>query len=1165
MLRVVASERVEPLVEDLARELADRPADPMTPEWIAVGSDGLERWLRLELARHLGADTGRSDGVAANILMTRPGTLRTAVVLAGTDQPEHDPWLPNQLVWAVLETLRAHGPGDERLAVLVDESARSVHRRASQIASRFAAYHLYRPEMIRRWLAGDDVDASGAPLPPGQSWQPYLWRMVREHVGVQSPAERLTRGLDIVRSDPSALVMGDTMLPPRLVFFGPSLLPTGAGFLEVAEAVAEHRDVLVYVIEPSATLSEVLRSRSGEIVARYDRSHDVSARTARHPLLRSWGRLQRETALLLADQPLVTIEPDSPRQDTLLHTLQSQIRANDEPAGAFVHRVDDDSISLHRCFGPTRQVEALKDVLLGLLADPTSTLTEDDIIVACPSLETFAPLLKAHFGPSATSRVGFSGDESPLLRYRITGLPSGLDNPVTEGLLAALHVVGGRFEVDDVTDLLALPAVTNRFRWTQEHLERMNGWLDDTNVRWGIDGEHRAGFDMPSDVASYTWRSALDQLIMGTAVRSASEVTVGDTVPVALAADDPELLGQLAAVLGRLEHLVHLGREPRPVSEWFDIVVDLMDRLLSPDPSAEWQSDSTRRQLLRLVDGSRLATSGNEAGRGRRPDPSPVPIGFGEFVEMFEDVVAEQRGRSDFFRGGVTVTTLNALRNVPAKVVCVLGADQGAFTSGGVDSDDLIGTNPRLGDRDPRAEVRQTLLDALLAARERFIVFSDGTDVRTNTVIPAAVVVSELLDTIDATCAALPAPDPAADRGGRRPRSVSERITIEHPRQPFDESYFDEEAAPGRSFSRASLAAAEQRRRRTTTGGDAHDGDRGLFDVVLTNPVVDTSAELDLEALRGLVRDSTAVFLHDGLGIRLPGEVDVRSTELPLEGDALDDWKLGTQLLEVLADGISPEGWLEKQVGLGNVPPLALARERIDRLVSEASDIVDTATARGVETGRQGAVPIEIDLDDGRRLTGRVRVAPTPDGADTNGERRLVSSMSFSRTRHSQMLTTWIDLLALVATDDSAPWEAIIINRPAKPTKKDPAPAPVVRHVHSGDLDSVTAKTTLTMLAQMYDSAVRRPVPLFPDVFGPDPDVPPRPDDWRSRVRQLSSEVEFVYGDIPLWELTRLTAEGHRLIPSGMPLAEAYADKVWDAFHSTVTVVHGDGVDAEED
>ena len=67
------------------------------------------------------------------------------------------------------------------------------------------------------------------------------------------------------------------------------------------------------------------------------------------------------------------------------------------------------------------------------------------------------------------------------------------------------------------------------------------------------------------------------------------------------------------------------------------------------------------------------------------------------------------------------------------------------------DGDDLILADPQVGDRDPRTEDRQLLLDALLAATDHLVITYTGRDERTNLERPPAVPVGELLDVIDRT------------------------------------------------------------------------------------------------------------------------------------------------------------------------------------------------------------------------------------------------------------------------------------------------------------------------------------------------------------------------------------------------------------------------------
>ena len=184
MMHLYSADRALPLVGRVADILEDPPADPMTPEWLAVPSDGMRRWLMLELARRLGAagpDDG--DGVAANIVRAYPGTLRSSVLSADRGDPECDPWAIDRLVWPVLAVAR-RDVADPRLAALNRLApGASRYAQARRVADLFDRYHLHRPAMVRAWAAGEDVDGSGRRVAEAALWQPHLWRQVPRRGG----------------------------------------------------------------------------------------------------------------------------------------------------------------------------------------------------------------------------------------------------------------------------------------------------------------------------------------------------------------------------------------------------------------------------------------------------------------------------------------------------------------------------------------------------------------------------------------------------------------------------------------------------------------------------------------------------------------------------------------------------------------------------------------------------------------------------------------------------------------------------------------------------------------------------------------------------------------------------------------------------------------------
>src|SRR5207237_4354553 len=86
--------------------------------------------------------------------------------------------------------------------------------------------------------------------------------------------------------------------------------------------------------------------------------------------------------------------------------IQADVRDDRRPPGpALPGQADeravldpaDRSVQVHACHGRARQVEVLRDAILHLLEqDPT--LEPRDVIVMCPDIETFAPLIQAVFG-----------------------------------------------------------------------------------------------------------------------------------------------------------------------------------------------------------------------------------------------------------------------------------------------------------------------------------------------------------------------------------------------------------------------------------------------------------------------------------------------------------------------------------------------------------------------------------------------------------------------------------------------------------------------------------------------------------------------------------------------------------------------------------------------
>jgi exodeoxyribonuclease V gamma subunit len=1122
---------VEPLAAELAEVLIEPLADPMAREWVAIPTVGMRRWLALELARSLGASTpGSGDGVAANIEFTFPGALREVVLRAGGSEGAADPWQVDSLVWALLEVLKS-GRRDDRLGPLTQLAPGATwFGRARRLADLFDRYSVRRPELVQRWSKGEDLDVGGRPLSNEDLWQPHLWRLVRDRIGFPSPPERLPDLLDDLKT--GALEIG---LPPRLALFGLTTLPSGASFVDLIEAVAARRDLHLLLLDPSpattsrvrgAVLAKPARPLS---VARVDDASDAEMRQVRHPLLCSWGRPYRERTVLLAlaeqhgfpapQLAEVGDEEDREVPATLLRCLQRDLRAGCMPAGDFDLRPGDNSIQVHSCHGQARQVQVLRDSILHLLADDP-TLREEDIVVLSPAIDRFAPLVEAGFGTSAEVPAESTGDATPRLLYRVSDRSLRESYPTLAALDTLLALLSGRFTASEMLEFIWLPAVRTRFSFSENDLETVAGWIRRANVRWGIDPSQRERWGIPRGYIANSWQAAIDRLLMGIAVSDGGiGLASGGIAPLGVEGDAIGLAGRLAELVARLADTAEQVRQLHTPAAWSITLSQAIDGLFAVDNRQQWQLD----QLRRIV-----ADIGEQAKVGA--EPVAVELSLADVRRLLADRIQGDSRRPDFFRGGVTVSSLTPLRWLPFRVVCILGLDEDATSAGAglVDGDDLAALTPLIGDRDPRSEVRQALLEAALAAGDHLVITRTGHDVRSNREVPGATVLAELRDAITATL-----PPGCKDLYRRQVETV-------HPRQAFDERCFERgelHTTGAWSFDASAFVGARARAGRTGETPCFLDGPLG--------PVQEGGAVVDLSELQAFLQHPAEAFFRQRLRLRLLREDRDQSDDLVISLDALDRWAVADRLLKARLEGQRTEAWEQHERALGTLPPGGLGEAALADAKARVDGVLALAAERCVDHARDERIDVDVELADGTRVVGTVL-------GRCGGAMPGPGLVTCSKIEPKRRLTAWLDLVAVVASRPSTSWRSVVVGRGNKDTEA--MSLELVPVGDTADDRKVRALRGLETAVDCYRRGLREPVPLFGSLSFEIHENSAKASDWEGDWggREGSSEATIMaFGRPDFQGLCSLPALPHDPPGTAPGRAKRFADYLWGAVEAS--------------
>lgn len=1027
-LHIHRAERTDLLADALGALLTDPLPDPFAEELVIVPAKGVERWLSQRLSHILGRGSG-SDGVCAGIAFRNPrsliaellglitGTADSAGQTVGTADAgrtvgtaDSDPWAPDALVWPLMDVVDASCAEGwcKPLAAHLghfevgDEKELRQGRRyavARRLAALFASYARQRPQLVIDWENGADGD-----IPPDLAWQPPLWRALVERIDADTPHIRHAKTVAQLQESPSDL-------PQRLSLFGYTRLPSTE--IELLNALATNHDLHLWLPHPSDVLWTSLTGDHGPIPRRSDGSH----RQVHHPLLATLGRDLRELQRGLpttrrTDEYLV----GRTYPDTLLGWLQSDIAANAVRPESRTFAADDRSVQVHSCHGAARQVDVVREILLGLLADD-ETLEPRDILVMCPDIETYAPLIVAGFG---LGDVVHGAHPAHRLRVKLADRALTQTNPLLGVAAQLLALAGGRATASEVLNLAEAAPVRARFEFTDDGLDAIADWVREANIRWGFDRAHRHPYGV--DFLQNTWRFGIDRVLAGVAMSDDSHAWLDTTLPLDdVGSNRIELAGRLAEYVERLHGTIESLSGAKPLSDWLATLTCGVESLTAVDDPDLWQSSQVEREFNDI-----LTRAGRHADTAMR---------LSDIKALLDRHLAGRPTRANFRTGTLTVCTMVPMRSVPHRVVCLVGLDDGVFPRlGVVDGDDVLARDPMTGERDIRSEDRQLLLDAIGAATEKLVITYTGADEHSGQRKPPAVPLVELLDTLDVTT----------------PEKVRGRVLVEHPLQPFDvrnvrPGELGMPAGESFTFDPTALTAA-----RVATG--RREERPSLFGTPLPAPPPDDVA---LDDLIAFFKDPVKGFFR-ALDYTLPWDVDAVEDAMPVEIDALQEWKVGDRMLDDMLRGMGPEDAQQAEWRRGSLPPGKLGWRKAKEICAQADALATAAKRHRVQT--PAAYDVDIDVGAGRRITGTV--------PRVYGERLV--SVTYSKLDGRHLLESWIRLVALTCQFSAREWSAVCIGRPRRPGP------PKERLLGAPD----AAADVLRDLVAIYDAGRREPIPL---------------------------------------------------------------------------------------
>lgn len=771
--------------------------------------------------------------------------------------------------------------------------------------------------MLLRWAAAPDARAE---------WQQRLWARLEKRFGrwnypyrqlqefVQNPA--------IEAADWQVHLFGLSYLTPLHHRF----------FLKLAQQIP----VNAYLLSPCMQFwSDLISEKErGALEKRLQAQHvPFSQREAldrflndQNPLLANLGKLGREMAWQVemgAPQPnenyslpkaALELEPyqefaaheiwKEASPFSLLQALQSDLLVLRNPvnSGKLNFARYDGTVQLHACPSRLREVQTLYNTLCSILEahqnDP-EPLRMDQILVMVPNIGEAAPYIQAVFG-----------SEDSQIQFQLMDLQPHAFNPLIKGFLHLLALPESRWEASVLLHLFEFPAFQAKHQLSKEDLNVLRGWIQQTGIFWGKDAQHRnlllqraqCRQKVPEEHNLGTWEHGFGRLLDELS-RSKSRADDKLEVSEALTSRQGELLGTCMQLFrSLLSDLKPLCEAHLSLNSWSTYMKALCEAYFLPVDQEE--QEGYQRLMEQFEAFSRAESCLKE-----------VLFPFSSIVRQLHSALqAQSASLRESGLQGVRFATPLSLRAMPAKVLVMMGMEEGVFPK----KDEPLALNllesapdadrcPSQSDFD-----RYLFLEALLSARRYLIVsyVSQG-DRQGKESLPSPVV-QELLAYLEKTF--------GFDAGGQAPYHFI------HPTHPFDRRYFTP-GSPLKSYFMdhyLALCALESPSRKAQ-----HSFLTGFYRAS-SDKNKEHPLRMDLQELQQFAKNPLKQFLLERFGVYIEKEAE---HEEQWALSTLNRYLLSKEGLQLPADQLLAQAEAAGQIPQG--PFHAYSREKLLEQITE--------------------------------------------------------------------------------------------------------------------------------------------------------------------------------------------------------------------------------------
>ena len=396
------------------------------------------------------------------------------------------------------------------------------------------------------------------------------------------------------------------------------------------------------------------------------------------------------------------------------------------------------SVKINVCHNRMREVQVLFNELAAIFSNANGVIPED-ILITAPDIDDYAAYIRAVFDNESVCSPSGTHLKLP---YHITGHREQRNYKILETLKLLLNMPY-HLPVNYLLELLMQSEIRVSLDLDNNDIETIKAWLIDNRVNFGFDEADYAPYGY-QNYSVHSFKSLLQNVILGACLNE--EVLIANN-QVPLYRSNQNIVAPYDNIDSGQIHLCNR------LIELIDILFQIrkffyLEQNVYREFTIEELHQFFTSLQTQLLNGSEAELLLNNFIGSILEINSELAINLLIVNQVIDDYMSEIKSKIRF-ESRITCASMQYMRNIPYRVIYILGLNFGEFPAIYQPNQlSILAKEWYLADRNYNIEDKQAFLDTILSARERLIISYIGRKETDNSEIKPSPVLSLLINTL---------------------------------------------------------------------------------------------------------------------------------------------------------------------------------------------------------------------------------------------------------------------------------------------------------------------------------------------------------------------------------------------------------------------------------